>query len=354
METEKIVAVVSTDWHLQQDNIGEIQKLLSQQIALCVKYKCPLFCLGDVFDSRVAQRESVLTAFSDILSACNTAGVDMFCIPGNHDKTLYNSFNSFLTPFKFYPRFHLISDCFNYTPPGTQGMSFLFIPFFDDATWLNVYEKSISNFSNEDKQSIVLLSHIALQGSVNNDGSVVESPIKPSLFNDFAAVYLGHYHTSQAPAHNVFHLPAIRQKNFGEDSVKGFTLLLSDGSVGDFVKGDFKEYVKIELNADHLTKKQLSQLCNDLDSTHAYYRVVVQGDQAQLKGIDENVFLEKGIDFKKNCRDIIQCDNDLCDKFELNTGGLSKSDVKELFMSFCEERGYDSNEGVKHLSAYFK
>ena len=57
---------------------------------------------------------------------------------------------------------------------------------------------------------------------MNNDGSSVESSIRPSLFKDWGLVLSGHYHDYQELSDNVVHLGSLTQNNFGEDENKGF------------------------------------------------------------------------------------------------------------------------------------
>lgn len=60
------------------------------------------------------------------------------------------------------------------------------------------------------------------------DGTEVKSELKPSMFEMFKKVYLGHYHNYQRVGSNIYHLGSVQQNNFGEDEKKGFWLLDSD------------------------------------------------------------------------------------------------------------------------------
>ena len=98
MENKKALVVFSTDWHLQKENIQQITDLVKQQCELAEQLGVKtIIALGDILESRVAQREDVLTTFNEILDIVHTYNLKLVCIPGNHDKTVYSSRNSFLT-----------------------------------------------------------------------------------------------------------------------------------------------------------------------------------------------------------------------------------------------------------------
>lgn len=62
----------------------------------------------------------------------------------------------------------------------------LFYAVFDNAIWL----KGMGDVLKEkNHKTHILFTHIAFQGSRNNDGSEVESDIKPSLFKNFGMVF---------------------------------------------------------------------------------------------------------------------------------------------------------------------
>src|SRR6056297_1136440 len=98
------IAIISTDWHLKRDNIDAIKDLIDQQCQLAKKEGVEyLICLGDVFDSRKAQELTVLTAFGEILDNIHSYNLKMLTISGNHDKSDYTSYNSYIDSFAFHP-----------------------------------------------------------------------------------------------------------------------------------------------------------------------------------------------------------------------------------------------------------
>lgn len=341
---DNVVSIISTDWHLQQSNMTTVIDLVLQQIDLAKRYNCDnLICLGDVFDSRVSQREEVLNAFNTILDKIMTEGLTLHCIPGNHDKTNYKSNSSFLNPFKYHPALQL------YDKPCIKMIGncyCTFIPFYDTEPWMYEYENVIKSLPTSVGKKQVLFSHIALNGSVNNDGSKVVSSVTPNkLLKTFDKVYLGHYHNVQALTPDVIHVPSIQQNNFGEDPEKGFFLLFDDGDF-EFVKSNFKEYYAIKIDADETPKAELMKLISDVPE-NAYVKVEVLGSESKLKSLSEDLFSERGIILKKRRKDLE--DNIRPEKMSFD---LSKSNVKDLFKQFCEEKGYDFEKGFIYLRKY--
>jgi exonuclease SbcD len=303
--------------------------------------------LGDVFNSRKSQTLLVLKTFEKILDIVQEYNLEMWCIPGNHDKTSYESNESFLDQYKHHPNLHLVS--LSGGIPFKEANIFLrFIPFFSESRWLEQYNSFIE-YMGEDWQKTtrnILCSHIAVNGSQNNDGSKVESTIKPSLFKDFDKVFLGHYHQMQQIGSNIYHLPSIQQNNFGEDEEKGFTVLYDDGS-HELVKSSFKPFIKVKIDVNKTSKEEINNYINEYQkqSENAHIRFILEGNEEILKSINKEKFLQAGIDVKtKSCEIGVIEDFDTVEITQYND-----ENIIEEFELFCEEKGLDFNEGVKYL-----
>ena len=55
----------------------------------------------------------------------------------------------------------------------------------------------------------ILGTHIAVTGSVNNDGTHVSSTISPKLFKNYFKVFSGHYHNQQKIGSNLLDLISL-------------------------------------------------------------------------------------------------------------------------------------------------
>lgn len=336
----KALAVISTDWHIKQNNTTTILGLVDQQIKLARESGTDqLICLGDVFDSRISQREEVLNTFSSILDRLRQENMHMICIPGNHDKTVYSSENSFLLPFKDHPNLRLISQ----PEVLTLGkLRCLFIPFFEIEAWLRKFWATTKVEQNIN----VLFSHVAVNGSVNNDGSKVENGITAKLLSPFDYVYLGHYHNAQQVFDNTFHLPSIQQNNFGEDQAKGFSILLEDGSI-DFVESEFKKYFTLKYDLSQTEAETITMDILRPEFKDQNVRVEILGSESELKGINDDLFADDGIILRKRRKEV---ETDI--SREIKEIRISGDSIEKLFTDFCQQKSYDKALGMKYLQKY--
>ncbi|MCK9544173.1 MAG: metallophosphoesterase [Novosphingobium sp.] len=344
---KKILATFSTDWHIKDDNAEQIIDLVTQQCELNKKLKCSyIICLGDVFNSRKSQTLLVLNTFGKILDIIESYEMYLWCIPGNHDKTSYESEESFLDQFRYHPCFKLINKAGG-LPFKDEKVFLHFLPFFSNELWLEKYEQLIDYVGEfEDNDKHILCSHIAVQGSRNNDGTKVESSIKPSMFKHFYKIFLGHYHNQQQIGGNVFHLPSIQQNNFGENEDKGFTVLYEDGS-HELIPSKFKKFVKVKIDLSETSVEELNEYINEYqkDTENSYIRFVISGEEEVLKGINKDKFLQAGIDIKMKNNDI-----DVVEEFDsVEINKYTEESIIEEFKEFCEDRSLNFEKGLKYL-----
>lgn len=331
------IAIISTDKHLQEANALELLDIAEQEIALAQEQGVDtVIWLGDIFDSRLSQRQELLTCLTEMIELYHEHGITLLCIPGNHDKTDYESDESFLTAYKYHPGFNLYE-----TPTciDLKGVECHFLPFYAQDVWL---EKFAELPTPKSKISI-LFSHTAVQGSINNDGKVVNNKIPLKLFSKYGKVMLGHYHDAQQPGANVFHLPSTRQNNFGEDEEKGFTVLYSDTSF-KFVKAQFVPYKEIKVDVLKTSKEEILKLAKT-NTDGVNVRITLVGDQQAVKAVNKKVFTEHGISVKAKYTDVEVTEAEEAEVVQ----ELSGTDIAEKFKAFCDEKGYEYDEGYKLL-----
>lgn len=334
------LAIISTDWHIKADNKESILSIAEQEIQLAQNCGVgTIIWLGDIFDSRMSQSQELLTLMDSILNMYYLAGLTVHCIPGNHDKTDYGDDKSFLTVFKYHPNFHLHEELDMFV---LGQYKFWLMPFYRQDVYLEKFEMCTP------LGRCVLFSHTAIQGSINNDGSKVESSIKASLFKGFEKVFLGHYHNRQQPAKNIFHLPSVQQNNFGEDEDKGFTVLYDDLSF-DLVKSVFKPYKEIVVDARTVTSEELVELSkSSVDGVNL--RLTFTGDKQAVKKIDRKKFTAVGISVQVKYDDV---NVDEVDEHQ-NIIAMTGTSIAEKFEEFCKEKGYDYIKGYELLKEIMK
>lgn len=351
--------ITFTDLHIKYSNTEEIKGLINQAIEVAKQHGVTnLICLGDVFQSRQEQPLIVFKCFEDILNMIDEAGMMLYCIPGNHDKTNYDSPFSFLDQFQWHPAFKLMvgSDC----NLKLSDWQLLFLPYYNPNIYENELTMLIGDYiglahGNKFSGKEILLTHIAFDGSINNDGSKVESKIKPSLFTGFYKVFSGHYHNQQQVSENIFHLPSIQANNFGEDNEKGFTIFYNDGS-HELVHSKFKEYHTFKINLDEVDKDGVNDLRKQavefIKEEGANIRFKFEGSQDKVMSINNEGFTSLGIDVKKKHTVIIKS----IEKAEEDKVIVyDKQTIKDRFVLFCSEEEYDNvGYGVECLEKILK
>lgn len=351
MKTKVPLIVFSTDWHIVEDNIETIKDLVRQQCELAVKLGVKyLACLGDVFTSRIAQKETVLNAFPAIVDIVHEHGLELWVIPGNHDKTNYGGVPSFLSPSKYRPGLRLI-EMAGSIPFPEYNLSVDFQPFFKEDIWLEYFacfEDHVGEIPAEYKR--ILCTHIAVTGSRNNDGSMVSSKLSTKLFDNYFKVFSGHYHDMQTIGKNFYHIPSIQQNNFGENANKGFTVLYSDGS-HELIKSNFKEYVKVQIDIDEIDAKELNVFKELYANNDKNIRFELKGSENKLKSIKKEDFTALGIDVKMKTKEV---ENDIVFSESAEVVEHTQSTIMDKFAEFCKQDGLDLETGIKYLNRKFK
>ena len=271
---KKPITIISNDYHLKLDNGELIKNIIYQLCNTAKELQIKDVCIaGDFFDSRISQRLNVLNDAIDIFDIFYKYQINCHIIPGNHCKTSYKSNESFIDVYKFHPIVNLYDDV---TIKNINGIDFTFVPFWEESILLEKL-KSI-------KDDSIIISHFGLNESINNDGSKHDSVITKKFLNKFKKVFLGHFHQAQNIGNNIHHLPSLYQANYGEDELKGFTVLYDDLSF-DIKKSKFPRYVKHIIDLNKESTKQSIQKINKLTSGVDFddnIRFEFRGDKSKL------------------------------------------------------------------------
>lgn len=292
---------------------------------------------GDFFHSRSNQTESVLNASNEILKLINQAGIRHILMPGNHDKTSYFSYSSFLDICKHHPGVELYTKTTNLE---IEGISITLVPFFDDSILVPMLEEA--------EGSDILISHFDMQGSTHLGKVCEKTSITKRTVKKWDKVYLGHYHNTHEISKNIVHLPSLRQSSFGEDDNKGFTIIYDDLSY-EIVPGVFKKFNKLVLNIDELSNDEIKELISIHSDSSDTIRFEFIGEETKLKALDKEQFLGTGIDVKLKFQKKYKVEElvkpELIKKFD-------RHQIEESFKEFCVEKDYSYEEGVVILNEF--
>lgn len=337
--------VLFTDIHLKVNNENQVIEACEEIVDFCVKndiVRC--ICLGDVFDSRVAQRQSVLVAWDHCLSRFEEECINLDIIQGNHDMTDYESDKSFLWAYR--NRKSTTRIISNPIEDIVEDCCFTFVPFQSDELLIESL-KSIQNKKKRDKNRI-LLGHFSLQGSKNHNKEV-DSNITRDLFDKYDKVILGHFHDYQEFG-KFTHIGSLFQNNFGEEeSNKGFWLLdAEDLSLENIPLKSKISYKKIELDVTNMTMKHINKTIEKFkdENPNSMLRVEIIGDTSSVKAFDKTKCQELGIDVKRKYSDV-EVDINAVETQEIKQ--LDDKDIEKKFRDFCKDREYNEKEGLEIL-----
>jgi len=341
---KKPLIAIITDTHLSESNIDLNIDIFRQARRYCLENNLTyLFHGGDIFHSRKSQSLSVLNTFLKILDEFTEDGIILVAIPGNHDKTDYQSTASFLDPFKNHPNFKL-----HKTPTFIylNEIPILLFPFFSDEEYL----KYFSDLSHEkvSLKDCLVLTHIGFSGAVMNNGVSVKS-ISPSLFSKFKKVLVGHYHDYQEVGENIVYIGSAYQHNYGESwEDKGLTAIEENGNL-KLIPLNFPKYINLEVDIDKLTPIEIREIVLEKENSIDNLRVTLMGSEEKLKSFSKKELVEGGISIQVKPTKIS------IEEVSSNIEPFTHSTLIEHFKEFCKKNKLENiDKGLNYLEKALK
>ena len=334
--------LIITDIHADEDNIQQVFDIVKQAIDICSNNRIPLYCGGDVFDSRRSQSLTVLDLWSELLDYCELKSVEMRCIPGNHDKMDYKSERSYLDLYQRHPAFKLTRD---YQFYDHDNIRVHMIPFFSEK---DIYPQYLQRVQYGDGINH-LITHIATDGVRNNDGSMIADTLSVDLFSKFDKVFVGHYHDKQT-IRNIHYIGSCKQKDYGEDDDKGFTLVDKSGNHSS-IETQFKKFVVVKIDIDNANQKQLEQFAQQYQDQDINVRFKLIGSKQASAMIDQSKLMQLGIDVKYEYKEEINLINNKTEDFV----GFNKDSILSEWDIFCQSNPeIDQTQGKEYLQITLK
>lgn len=328
------IGIFIKDTHLSKNTVDINKYIFKQCIKQCIKYNVPLFHAGDIFSSRNAQPLEMLSSFRDILNDLEDSKVTLHVIHGNHDLVDQESDVSYISVYDKHPYIKLYS---NEESVEFGNVVIHFLPYFKES---GSYYSRLQSLTPVSHKKNLCLTHVAVTGVKNNDGSIVENCLKKDIFDKFDLTMIGHYHDESWIDDKIWYFPGSYQSNFGEDNIKGCILLYDDLSY-DFIKLDFPEFIKVKINIDnnHIINDMIDKYKDSSDNI----RFVLHGDEVMLASFDKSILTDIGIDVKFDTNILItESNNESVIYDNLN--------IKDAFNDFCNVNKYENDEiGSKYL-----
>lgn len=346
----KPIALVLTDTHLHEGNIELVTDIWNQAILKCKELKITqIFFAGDFFTSRKGQSLAVDNAGRNIINNVVKSKINLFAIAGNHDKVDLNSKNSYLDEYanrdfvKIYTEYNSLQ--------LSDKLIIHWIPYFKEhdlyPEQLDLAVKNTIRLKKDfEKAYHLLITHVAVSGVRNNDGSQIENHLTGTQFSHFDEVWVGHYHNKSFVEPNVHYIGSAYQSNYGEDVEKGFTVLNDDGS-SYFIQSKFKQYIKLKL--DITDEKAIKAAEKQYKNSDDNIRFVFEGEEAELKNVNKEKFASLGIEVTFNKDSAVPLDNEgLVEK--ATSVSFDRQGIDKAFETFCEMKHIEDNSiGLKYL-----
>lgn len=331
---KKALKLISNDWHLSGNNIEEVKDLVAQKIEVAKNLNIDtLTVAGDLFDSRSSQKLDTIKAFGDILEMVHNNDMELEVIAGNHDRSDYKSYYSWITPFTHHPALVLYND---FTTFYEDNINYAFMPFFDEPIMIEKLEEA--------KPADVLIAHFELNGSTNNGIVASGRAIDKKILDKFGLVLLGHYHTGHEVTENIIHMSSLYQRNFGEDSVKGFTILYDDLTLGH-VQSLFRPFETIKLDVDGDISKDIKDVLKRAKKDDINLRVELTGSEEKIKAFKKDKLKLAGVDVKTKHKEIEEAEQEQ----EVEMKKMTSVEIKKSFVDFCEKEDLNKEQGEKYL-----
>lgn len=342
------IALLMTDLHIEDSSVEICKDIASQAIELATSLGIKtIINAGDVFTERKSQTFASLMAFISILNEMEKAGITMEVIPGNHDKLDESKEESYLDVFESHPAIFLIRDTDTCLQSPDLNMTISYIPYFTDEGYLSRLSKcSADVIANFGSKTNILITHIGVDGAVNNSGDKIASSIKRSSFVGFDKVFVGHYHDSSKVGDKIEYFGSCRQAWFDERSDKGFTVLFSD-STTEFYQSEYRMYIErnIELDGDYVKKIDSTVKKLIADYPEDMKRIHLIGNAVDIRSVDVSKIKLKGVAVRTT--DISEVDTSSDESGEFRYVEFDEDSILDLFMEFIEEEGV-KDEAVEY------
>lgn len=325
--------LICMDTHIKDSNVDLIEILFDQIIEVCKKNNIKTILHGgDIFNSRTAQSLNVLRCFNNILNKLQDNGLNLWAIPGNHDKANLEDTFSFLNVFGSHSSFQLLEREHS-VEELSDRMIFHFLPYFKEN---GSYLERLSNIKVDSKKKNVLITHIAVSGVKNNDGSVVNNNVKSELFKQFDKVYVAHYHNKQKVSDNIEYLGSLYPANYGEDNQKGIHIVDEDMNL-EFIKLDFPEYYHYKFKTSDI--KDIRRKLKEIDQKHNI-RFTIKGNEEEIENFNKKIFDDYLIE--------VRYEKEYSDK-NVELKKYKIEDIYSSFEEFCKDKSVSNNIKAKTI-----
>lgn len=248
-------ALLINDIHVSKDNIPEFQANWNEALEICKKMGIKEIIVGgDLWQSRSAQTLSTLMAVRQAIIKATHEGLSLTLAEGNHDKVDQESMLGYSHLFSNYENVYVVDNSVNIVVSDRNKVAIDVMSYFpENGSFVEKLNEIIDGLDHNWYN--ILYIHQGIKGGLSQPS---EDELPTSIFSEFNAVLVGHYHDrKKIKGTNIEYIGASRQHNFGEDEEKGYTVLYTDGSY-EFIQNQVNmrykvmEIEAIDINSDVL------------------------------------------------------------------------------------------------------
>lgn len=335
------------DLHVGKENIPEFVANWNEALCICERLGITEIALGgDLFLSRAAQTLDILLAVHDVLLATAKKGIRVTIANGNHDKVAPESERGYCHIFDQHRNVVVANDYVSLPIGDGQHALLHLIPYFpEDGSFTEKLQTVKTQALDSTKLNFLYL-HEGINGALSQPS---EKELPANLFEGFDKVFVAHYHNRCViPKTNVEYIGSSRQHNFGEDEMKGYTVLYNDGST-EFIQNKINlRYKVIDVDADQVDI-HLTDLLDEMKADgHYRTKVRVHTTSVGASSIPKEKLLHAGaskveiITEETEAADVSA--SSLFEKFDTHK-------IRETYEEFCREKEIAEVElGLSYLS----
>lgn len=336
-------ALLMNDVHVSKDNTDAFAQNYNEAIQICVKHKVDTIVIGgDLWQSRSAQTLNTLLAVREFLLQARAHGIKVIIANGNHCKVDQESIYGYSHIFSEYPMVQVV-DVFETIKFGNVNLSIMgYFP--ENGSFQEKLDDLLDSIKFTNDEVYLLYIHEGINGAI---ATASEKELPTSIFQDFDAVLVGHYHDRcKIKGTNIEYIGSSRQHNFGEDEEKGYTLLYTDGSY-DFIKNEANQrYKTLEVDASKVNSSFINRLQDIAEDDRYLIKTKVHCSKAESQLVNKSQLLEAGVSkielVAEEIEEVKAKSSSLDTKFD-------KSGIKSEYTSFCEKKDKDVELGIKYL-----
>lgn len=340
---KKSIRLCLTDTHVNNNNLDLQESIWLQAIEVCKSKNINVIHhLGDFVTNRKAQSLAVLEHLMWIKSLLLENNISLIGITGNHDRTNLESVFAYPNIFND-KNFKIVEESYQEV---VGDIEFTFLSYFPET---GSYKERFNKIRVDDTKFTVLHTHIGISGGLSHKNATINKEVPSDMFGDFDLVTSGHYHNRNKVDNDVntdiWYIGSAYAANYGEDNDKGFTIIYDDGSI-EFHQTDFPKYETISVDVTEVDGKWLSSTKKSIAASGSNVRVIVTGDESELKKVKKQKFSDIGV--KK-----LQLSVDTVDVLDVKSSttfvSLNKETAIKEYKKFCVKQELDPDFGLEYL-----